>query len=90
MVIAGILIDAGAQANFVAGQRAIYALPANIRSRLNALYLAFVFFGGALGSAVSGYAISRGGAPLLCGIGISIAGVALALFATEFLGRRRA
>jgi predicted MFS family arabinose efflux permease len=90
IMVAGILIDAGAQANFVAGQRAIYALPANIRSRLNALYLAFVFFGGALGSAVSGYAISRGGAPLLCGIGISIAGVALALFATEFLGRRRA
>jgi predicted MFS family arabinose efflux permease len=90
MVIAGILLDAGAQANFVAGQRAIYALPANIRSRLNALYLAFVFFGGALGSAVSGYALSRGGAPLFCAIGIGIALVALALFATEFLGRRKA
>jgi predicted MFS family arabinose efflux permease len=88
MVIAGILVDAGAQANFVAGQRAIYALPANIRSRLNALYLAFVFFGGALGSAVSGYAITRGGAPLFCAIGIGIALVALALFATEFLGRK--
>jgi predicted MFS family arabinose efflux permease len=90
MVIAGILLDAGAQANFVAGQRAIYALPANIRSRLNALYLAFVFFGGALGSAVSGYAVSSGGAPLFCAIGIGIALVALALFATEFLERRKA
>jgi predicted MFS family arabinose efflux permease len=90
MVIAAILVDAGAQANFVAGQRAIYALPANIRSRLNALYLAFVFFGGALGSAVSGYAVSRGGAPLFSAIGIGIALVALALFATEFLRPRKA
>jgi predicted MFS family arabinose efflux permease len=90
MAIAGILLDAGAQANFVAGQRAIYALPANIRSRLNALYLAFVFFGGALGSAISGYAVSRGGAPLFSAIGIGIALIALALFATEFLGRRKA
>jgi hypothetical protein len=47
-----------------------------------------VFFGGALGSAVSGYAIARGGAPLFCAIGIGIALVALALFATEFLGRK--
>jgi len=90
MVIAGILLDAATQANFVAGQRAIYALPASIRSRLNALYLAFVFFGGSLGSAISGYAVSRGGAPLFSAIGIGIALVALALFATEFLGRRKA
>jgi predicted MFS family arabinose efflux permease len=84
MVIAGILLDGGAQANFVAGQRVIYTLPANIRSRLNALYLAIVFFGGALGSAVSAYAVARGGTPLFSAIGIGIGLLALALFATEF------
>ncbi|HEY0329213.1 MAG TPA: MFS transporter [Rhodopseudomonas sp.] len=87
MVVAGIVLDAGTQANLVAGQRAIYALPAEFRSRLNALFLALLFFGGALGSALSGFAVSLGGATLVSAIGFSIALIALLLFATEF--RRR-
>jgi predicted MFS family arabinose efflux permease len=89
-VIAGVLIDAGTQGNVVAGQRAIYALPADIRSRLNALFLACAFFGGALGSAVSGYAVAHGGAATVSNIGIGAALLAMALFATEFVGRRKA
>jgi predicted MFS family arabinose efflux permease len=84
MVIAGVLIDAATQANMVSGQRVIYALPAPIRSRLNALYLAMTFLGGTLGSAVSGYAVSAGGATLFSAIGIGIGLTALAVFATEF------
>jgi predicted MFS family arabinose efflux permease len=87
-VVAGILIDAGTQANVVAGQRAIYALPASIRSRLNALYLACAFFGGALGSAVSGYAVTHGGTATVSNIGIGAALLAVALFATEYLGKK--
>ena len=45
----------------VAGQRAIYALAGNIRSRLNALFLACAFFGGAVGSGFSGFAVASGG-----------------------------
>lgn len=89
-VVAGILIDAGTQANVVAGQRAIYALPASIRSRLNALYLACAFFGGALGSALSGYAVTHGGTATVSNIGIGAALLAIALFATEFIGPREA
>lgn len=89
LVIAGILIDAGTQANMVAGQRAIYALPADIRSRLNALYLASAFFGGAIGSGLSGYAVAHGGAAAIGLIGIGISLAALALYATEFLGKAR-
>ncbi len=85
MVIAGILLDAGVQANFVAGQREIYALAPNIRSRLNALYLALVFLGGALGSAMGGYAVATGGVLLFSAIGIGMALLALLLFATESL-----
>ncbi len=88
MVIAGIVVDAGAQANFMVGQRAIYALAPEIRSRLNALYLACAFFGGAIGSAISSYALAQGGAAGLGLIGIGLALLALALFATEFLRRR--
>lgn len=89
LVLASILLDAGAQGNFVVGQRMIYALPGDIRSRLNALHLAIIFFGGAIGSAISGYAVARGGAASVSLIGLGFTGVALALFATEFVGKRR-
>lgn len=89
MVIAGIVLDAGSQANFVAGQRAIYALPPHIRSRLNALYLSLIFFGGAVGSAIAPFAVERGGVPLFCAIGICFPLLALALFAIELRGERR-
>jgi predicted MFS family arabinose efflux permease len=86
-VIAGILVDAGTQANVVAGQRAIYALRADIRSRLNALYLASAFFGGAVGSALSGYGVAHGGIATISIIGIAASLLALGIFATEFLGK---
>lgn len=89
LVVAGILIDAGTQANMVTGQRAIYALSADIRSRLNALYLASAFFGGALGSGMSGYAVTHGGAATIGMVGIGVSVAALALFATEFVGKAR-
>ena len=89
MVCAGILLDAGAQANFVAGQREIYALSPTIRSRLNALYLAVVFLGGALGSAAGGYTVALGGAKLFSAVGLGIALVALALFSTEGLAKAK-
>jgi hypothetical protein len=56
-VLAGIAIDGAVQAHLVTGQRAIFALAPAIRSRLNALYMSLFFFGGAVGSAVSGSAV---------------------------------
>jgi predicted MFS family arabinose efflux permease len=88
LVIAGILLDAGAQGNMVCGQRSIYTLPAAIRSRLNALYLAIFFFGGAAGSALSGFAVSRGGATMVCAFGFAFGVVALFAFAVERLRAR--
>ncbi|WP_034468618.1 MFS transporter [Afipia sp. P52-10] len=89
LVAAGIVLDAGVQANMVAGQRAIYALPAEIRSRLNALYLALFFLGGAVGSAVSGYALAHGGIATVSAIGFAFALIAAGLFATEFTAARK-
>ncbi len=40
LVFAGILLDLGVQSNLVLGQRAIFALGAETRSRLNGLYMA--------------------------------------------------
>ncbi|MET0443816.1 MAG: MFS transporter [Pseudorhodoplanes sp.] len=88
-VVAGILIDAGTQGNVVAGQRAIYALAGNVRSRLNALFLAGAFFGGAVGSGFSGFAVARGGTTMIAIIGIGASLLALALFALEVSARDR-
>jgi predicted MFS family arabinose efflux permease len=88
-VIAGVLIDAGTQGNVVAGQRAIYALAGDIRSRLNALFLACAFFGGAIGSGFSGFAVASGGTTMIALIGIGASLLALALFGLEVASRKR-
>jgi len=55
LAVAAIALDAAVAANLVLGQRALFALGAEIRSRLNGLYFALFFAGGALGSALGGW-----------------------------------
>jgi predicted MFS family arabinose efflux permease len=88
-VLAGIVLDAGSQAHLVVGQRAIFALAPEIRSRLNALYMGLFFFGGAIGSAVSGSAVSHGGATAVSLIGLGFTALAVVLFAAELAGKRK-
>jgi predicted MFS family arabinose efflux permease len=91
LATAGVLLDFGVQSNLVLGQRAIYALGAETRSRLNGIYMAIFFGGGAIGSAVASLAYARGGWVLVSRIGLAIPIAALLLYATEFLrpGRPR-
>ena len=83
LVLAAILLDFGVTANGVLGQRAIYALGANVRSRLNGLYMATFFAGGAIGSAAGGWSYAKGGWALAIGVGLVLASAGLACFATE-------
>lgn len=53
LALTGIVLDFAVQMNMVLGQRAIYALDATSRARLNALYMTAIFIGGAIGSAVA-------------------------------------
>lgn len=53
LALTGIMLDFAVQMNMVLGQRAIYALDAASRGRLNALYMTAIFAGGAVGSAVA-------------------------------------
>ena len=85
LLAAGILLDMGVQGNQILGQRAIYALSAESRSRLNGLYVAMFFAGGAVGSATASIAYARSGWSLVCLIGLIFPLIALALFATEFV-----
>jgi predicted MFS family arabinose efflux permease len=83
LVLAAVLLDAGVSANLVLGQRAIFGLDAGARSRINGLYVATIFVGGAFGSALGAWAYARGGWSLtaLCGFGLPT--LAFAYFLTE-------
>jgi predicted MFS family arabinose efflux permease len=70
-------------ANLTFGQRIIFSLSAEYRSRLNGLYMAGFFLGGALGSAVGGWAYAHGGWMLASWIGMALPVAALLYFATE-------
>ncbi|WP_127498344.1 MFS transporter [Paenibacillus glycanilyticus] len=83
LVIAAILLDAGVSANLVLSQRSIFSLGADIRSRLNGLFMAIFFFGGAIGSAAGGWAYAAGGWSAALWLGIAFPILALLYFATE-------
>jgi predicted MFS family arabinose efflux permease len=83
LATAGILLDFGVTLNLVVGQRAIYALGAHHRGRLNGLYMATFFGGGALGSALGGLAFARGGWAAASYLGACLPLIALLAFATE-------
>ena len=78
-----ILLDFGVAGNLVIGQRAIYTLGAEHRSRLNGLFMATLFAGGAIFSAVGAWAFARGGWGWASLIGLGLPLAALAYFATE-------
>jgi predicted MFS family arabinose efflux permease len=80
LVCAAILLDFGVTANLVLGQRAIFALGARVRSRLNGIYMATFFAGGAAGSALGGWAYAQGGWSLSSWVGFGLPVLALACF----------
>ncbi len=90
LVAAAILLDFGVTASLVLSQRTIFALGLEVRARLNGLFMAFFFMGGAVGSAVGGWAFAQGGWPLASAIGIALPALALLYYLTEILGRRAA
>ncbi|WP_314588100.1 MFS transporter [Paenibacillus terrigena] len=83
LVIAAILLDAGVSANLVLGQRVLFSLSPEIRSRLNGLFMAIFFFGGAIGSAIGGWIYATGGWSAALWIGIAFPIIAILYFATE-------
>jgi len=83
LVLAAILLDMGVSANLVLGQRAIFTLGAEVRSRLNGLYMAIFFAGGAIGSAAGGWAYAMGGWKAAMWLGVLFPALALIYFLTE-------
>jgi len=71
LTLAAILLDFGVTMTLVIGQRAIYGLGAELRSRLNGLFMATFFLGGAVGSAAGAWAFAEGGWLLASMIGLA-------------------
>jgi predicted MFS family arabinose efflux permease len=86
LTLAAILLDFGVTMTLVIGQRAIYGLGADLRSRLNGLFMATFFCGGAVGSAVGAWAYAEGGWMLASMIGLALPVIALAYSMTERRG----
>jgi len=73
-----ILMDAGVQGSHIANQTRIYALPTELHSRLNSVYMVLSFIGGAAGSQVAAFAWTRFGWSGVCAACVLLAGAALA------------
>jgi predicted MFS family arabinose efflux permease len=83
LTAAAIILDFGVQANLVSGQRIIYSMSPEHRSRLNGIYMATFFLGGAVGSAVGGWAYATGGWERTSWLGFVFPAAALLLLLTE-------
>ena len=83
LVGAAFVLDMAVAATLVTGQRAIFSLAAEARGRLNGLFLAFFFLGGALGSFVAGIAYAHGGWTAACLVGALFPAASLAYFTTD-------
>jgi predicted MFS family arabinose efflux permease len=90
LAAAAVVLDFSVTASLVFGQRAIFALGDHVRARLNGLFIAFFFVGGAAGSAAGGWAFAAGGWPSASAVGAAFPLLALLCFATEAFGRRGA
>ncbi|MCR6659603.1 MAG: MFS transporter [Asticcacaulis sp.] len=82
LALLGVVLDFCVQMNMVQGQRAIYALDPMSRGRVNGIYMAGIFTGGAIGSAVASplyesggweYVALAGGLALLLALGVFVA-----------------
>lgn len=89
LALGAILLDAGVALNLILSQRVIYGLAADIRARLNGLFIALFFVGGAFGSALASLAYALASWPATCLVGAGFAALALCGYATEFAPLRR-
>ena len=83
LVAAAIVLDAGVQGSQLFGQRAIYSLAPEIRSRLNGLFIAASFVGGACGSAVASTIFIHGGWSGIAALGAGAGGLSFLAWLTE-------
>lgn len=77
------VLDFGVQGQNVLSQGAIYALGRETTGRVTTAYVTSNFTGGAIGSAAGSIAWSAGGWGAVCGVGITLAAIAMLVWLTE-------
>ncbi|MDN4052044.1 MFS transporter [Massilia sp. YIM B02763] len=87
LAVASIILDMAVAANLVLGQRAIFSLGAEVRSRLNGIYFALFFAGGALGSAAGAWVYAHYGWTAALFTGMAFPAAALLVWLGELFGR---
>ncbi|MFB9834140.1 MFS transporter [Actinoallomurus acaciae] len=83
LAVAAVLIDMTVQTTLILGQHAIYRLDAGARARLNSVYIATFFAGGAFGSQAGSIAYHAYGWTGLTVLGAVLPVLALLYWATE-------
>jgi predicted MFS family arabinose efflux permease len=89
LALAGVLLDAGVQTNLVFSQRAIYALAPQMRSRMNGIFMAIFFTGGAIASALVSPTLARFSWPGICALGVVMPALALLYFGLHAFANRQ-
>lgn len=79
LVIGVIVLDIGVQAGLVSNQTRAFAVDPKAQGRINSLYMTATFFGGAVGTVVSGWLMTRFGWTGIVGFGIALGLVASAI-----------
>lgn len=83
LFVSAITLDMAVSGNLVISQRTIYSLGSEARGRLNGLFMAIFFLGGAIGSSLGGWSYNQGGWSLTSLIGTILPLIALVSFLTE-------
>ena len=72
LAASGVLLDFSVTCTLVFGQKAIYGLSETARSRMNGLFIATFFVGGAISSALAGWTYAQGGWALTSWLGAAL------------------
>ncbi|MDF2652279.1 MAG: transporter [Paenibacillus sp.] len=83
LFVSAITLDMAVSGNLVISQRTIYSLGSEARGRLNGLFMAIFFVGGAIGSSLGGWSYTQGGWSFTSLIGTILPLMALVYFLTE-------
>ena len=87
LIVATVLLDASVQTNQVVSRRTVFGTPAEIRGRVNALYMTATFIGGAIGSLLGTITYNSGGWSATAGTGVAVGLVLVGLLAFEMRKR---
>jgi len=87
LALCGIVLDGAVQTTMVQGQRVIYALDPQSRARINGIYMASIFIGGAAGSALASPLYARFG---WTGVAVAAGCIPLIGMTAFLLSRKRA